>query len=274
MDKVKIYTWADKTPELLYKQYETIKKFVKDPEWEFIVFNNVPFFKFDRQKEIKKFCKENNVKCLNVAFRTFVSGASYITAYGINYGFHRYFRWEKDTIHVLIDSDMFLTHDISFNEYLGDNDICGIHQHRGGVEFLWNGILIFRGAKLPDKNYFSMSIYKTKTQRTDTGGKLFKWLLRNPDLKIRYIKHTFHIKGDRKAVLPERFRANYDDEYSIQAIEDFILHYRAGSNWQKKGLDFITAKRDYFFPLLNAILYENEKLNLDERYYIIQDTGE
>lgn len=119
-----------------------------------------------------------------------------------------------------------------------------------------------------------MSIYKTKTQRTDTGGKLFKWLLRNPDLKIRYIKHTFHIKGDRKAVLPERFRANYDDEYSIQAIEDFILHYRAGSNWQKKGLDFITAKRDYFFSLLNAILYENEKLNLDERYYIIQDTGE
>ena len=77
-----------------------------------------------------------------------------------------------------------------------------------------------------------------------------------------------------QAVLPERFRANYDDEYSIQAIEDFILHYRAGSNWQKKGLDFITAKRDYFFSLLNAILYENEKLNLDERYYIIQDTGE
>jgi len=37
---VKIYTWADKEPSFIYKQYETFKKFVKDENWEFIVFNN------------------------------------------------------------------------------------------------------------------------------------------------------------------------------------------------------------------------------------------
>lgn len=54
-------------------------------------------------------------------------------------------RWEKDTIHVILDSDMFFVHDFNFNEYLADNDISAIHQNRDGVVYLWNGFVIFRG---------------------------------------------------------------------------------------------------------------------------------
>ena len=274
MTKVKLYTWADKTPEFLYKQYETFKRFIKDEDWEFIVFNNVPFFKFDRQKQIKKFCKENIVKCLNVGFRTFVSGAAQIAAYGINWGFHRHFRWEKNTIHVVIDSDMFLIGDISFEKFLADNDICGIHQFRGGVEFLWNGILIFKGGELPDKNHFSMSLYKTKTQRTDVGGKLFKWLLRNPKLKVKHMKHTLHVIGQKREILPVEFQATYNDEYSFQVIEDFILHYRAGSNWQKKSGDFVDSKKEYFYKLLDALINKGAKFNNIEKYSEAMDRDE
>lgn len=86
MSKVKIYTWADKAPEFIYRQYETIKKFVKDEDWEFIVFNNTPCTILDRQREIKRICKELGIKCLDVRFRTFISGASYITGLGYPLG--------------------------------------------------------------------------------------------------------------------------------------------------------------------------------------------
>lgn len=244
MSKVKIYTWADKAPEFLYKQYETIKKFVKDEDWEFIVFNNVPAPKLDRQIKIKKICKELGVKCLDVRFRTLVSGAAQICAYGIHWAYHRFMRWpwEKDTIHVILDSDMFFIKDFNFNEYLGNNDIAAIHQRRGDIEYLWNGFVIFRGAKLPDKNYFDYRLGNINGERTDVGGRLYFWMKRNPDLKIKYMMHTNHLDVSKSVMLPESVRGDYKPEYCFQFIEHAILHYRAGSNWEKRPKDFVDTK--------------------------------
>src|SRR5574344_114916 len=230
MSKVKIYTWADKAPEFIYKQYETLKRFVKDEDWEFIVFNNVPFPKVDRQKKIKKICKELGIKCLDVRFRSFVSGASYITAYGITWAYHRFFRWQKDTIQVLLDSDMVLLKDINFEEYLADNDICAIHQQRQHVDYLWNGFIVMRAAKLPDKFFIKFGCKKIDGNSTDTGGKLYYWLKRNPNLKIKYVPHIRLLDDSKLPILPENFRKDYDLDFGFEFIEDFILHYRAGSN--------------------------------------------
>lgn len=260
MSKVKIYTWADKAPEFLYKQYETIKRFVKDENFEFIVFNNTPITVLDRQKKIKKICKELGVKCLDVRFRSFVSGASYITGWGIHWAYHRFFRWEKDTIHVVFDSDMFFINDFNFNEYLGDNDICAIHQRRGDIEHLWNGFVIMKGANLPDKNHFDYRLGTVEGERTDTGGKTYYWLKRNPDLKIRYMMHTGHVDVSKAEMLPEKFRADYKPEYCFQFIENSVLHYRAGSNWERRPKDFVDTKKAYFNSLLDDLLYNNGQI--------------
>lgn len=260
MSKVKIYTWADKAPEFLYKQYETIKKFVKDENWEFIVFNNVPAPKFDRQRKIKKICKELKVKCYDVRFRSFISGAAQICAWGIFWAYHRFFRWEKDTIHVIFDSDMFFIRDFNFNEFLGDNDIAAIHQRRGNIQYLWNGIVIMRGGKLPDKNHFDYRLGDINGERTDVGGRLHFWLKRNPDLKIRYIMHTAHLDVSKSAMLPEKLRESYNPEYKFQFIEHSVLHYRAGSNWDKKSKDFVDRKKAYFNTLLDELLYHNGQI--------------
>jgi len=254
MSKVKIYTWADKAPEFIYRQYETIKKFVKDDDWEFIVFNNVPAPKIDRQIKIKKICKELGIKCLDVRFRTFISGAAQICAWGIFWAYHRFFRWEKDTIHVIFDSDMFFINDFNFNEYLGDNDICAIHQRRNNIEYLWNGIVIMKGAELPDKNHFDYRLGDINGERTDVGGRLYFWMKRNPDLKIRYMLHTGHLDLSNTALLPSEVRADYKPEYNFQFIEDSVLHYRAGSNWDKKSLNFVEDKKAYFNKLLDNLL--------------------
>src|SRR5574344_1815420 len=260
MSKVKIYTWADKAPEFLYKQYETIKKYVKDKDWEFIVFNNVPAPKLDRQKKTKKICKELGLKCYDVRFRSFVSGAAQICAWGIHWAYHRFMRWEKDTIHVVLDSDMFFVNDFNFNEFLGNNDICAIHQIRGDIEYLWNGFVIFRGANLPDKYHFDYRLAKIDGERTDVGGKLHFWLKRNPKVKVKYIKHTGHLDISKSVMLPEVIRADYKNEYSFQFIESSILHYRAGSNWDKKSKDFVDNKKKYFNKLLEVLLNDNGQM--------------
>lgn len=267
MSKVKIYTWADKAPEFLYKQYETIKKFVKDEDWEFIVFNNVPATILDRQVKIKKICKELGVKCLDVRFRTLVSGAAQICAYGIHWAYHRFFRWEKDTIHVIFDSDMFFVSDFNFNEFLGENDICAIHQRRGNIEYLWNGIVIMRGGELPDKNHFDYRLADIEGERTDVGGRLYWWMQRNPDLKIKYINHTGHIDVSKSCMLPEKVREEYKPEYSFQFIENAVLHYRAGSNWDKKSKDFVDTKKAYFNKLLDELLYNDGQMQYVPELY-------
>jgi len=271
MSKVKIYTWADKAPEFLYKQYETIKKFVKDEDWEFIVFNNVPAPKLDRQKKIKEICKELNVKCLDVRFRSVVSGAAQICAWGIHWAYHRFFRWEKDTIHVIFDSDMFFVSDFNFNEFLGKNDICAIHQRRGNIEYLWNGFVIMRGGELPDKNYFDYRLGAINGQRTDVGGRLYWWMKRNPDLKIRYMIHTGHLDVSKSKILPESIREDYKPEFSFQFIESSVLHYRAGSNWDKKSKDFVNEKKAYFDKLLNELLYNNAKIQENPEFCICKE---
>lgn len=260
MSKVKIYTWADKAPEFLYKQYETIKKFVKDDDWEFIVFNNVPATILDRQKRIKEICKELHIKCLDVRFRTLISGAAQICAWGIFWAYHRFMRWEKDTIHVIFDSDMFFINDFNFNEYLGDNQIAAIPQRRGEIEYLWNGIVIMRGGELPDKNHFDYRLAKINGERTDVGGKLHFWLKDNPNVKVRHIMHTGHLDVSKSAMLPEKVRGEYKPEYKFQFIENAVLHYRAGSNWDKKSKDFVDEKKAYFNKLLDELLYNDGKM--------------
>lgn len=267
MSKVKIYTWADKAPEFIYRQYETIKKFVKDDDWEFIVFNNTPATILDRQREIKRICKELKIKCLDVRFRTFVSGASYITGWGILWAYHRFFRWEKDTIHVVLDSDMFFIKDFNFNEYLGDNVISAIHQKRGEVEHLWNGFVIMRGADLPDKNHFDYRLGTVEGERTDTGGRTYYWLKRNPDLKLKYMMHTGHIDVSNSVMLPENCREDYKAEYCFQFIEHAIIHYRAGSNWEKRPKEFVEGKKAYFNKLLDELLYNNGQIQEANELY-------
>lgn len=261
MSKVEIYTWADKAPEFLYKQHETIKKFVKDKDYEFIVFNNTPITQCKRRAEIKKICKELRVKCLDVRFRSFISGASYITGWGIHWAYHRFFRWKKGTIHVILDSDMVFIKDFNFNDYLGDNDICAIHQGRGNIEYLWNGFVIMKSADLPDKNYFDYRLGTIEGERTDTGGKTYYWLKRNPNLKIKYMLHTDNADVSGTKIIPENVRAHYKPEYKFQFIENVILHYRAGSNWNKKSKDYVDEKKAYFNLFIDELLYNNAQID-------------
>lgn len=266
---VKIYTWADKEPSFLYKQYEAFKKFVKDENWEFVVFNNTPFFA-KKRGEVKKICKELGVKCLDVRFRTFVSGAARNCAWGIHWAYHRFFRWQKDTIQVIIDSDMFLIKDVNFNEYLGDNHIAAvrsINKYDSEIQYLWNGFVILKGAELPDKNHFNYNLCRIKGIKTDVGGMTYHWLKSNPSAKVKYIKITNFLDDNSMALLPDAVQDIYKSDFAFQFLDDIIFHYRAGSNWQKKPQEWVDAKKACFEKLLNGILRENQQISVKPEFY-------
>src|SRR5574344_921211 len=117
-----------------------------------------------------------------------------------------------------------------------------------------------RSNELPDKNHFDYRLDTINGQRTDTGGRTYYWLKRNPDLKIKYIKHTGHLDVSSSKILPESIRDLYKPEYCFQFIESSILHYRAGSNWDKKSKDFVDTKKAYFNKLLKELLYNDAKI--------------
>lgn len=270
MSKVKIYTLSNMTPDFLPMQYKSMEKFIKDEDWEFIVLNNTPVIAPTRRAAIKKICKELKIKCVDVRFRSFVSGASYITSWGIQWAFHRYFRWEKDTIHVMIDSDMFFIKDFSFNECLADNDVCAIHQRREHVDYLWNGFFFMKGGELRDKN-INFRLTTDNGVRTDAAGSTYYWLKRNQDLKIKWINHTCHNDVSKTNLLPESLRADYKPEYNFQFIEDFILHSRGGSNWSKSSQEFVNDKNTYLKKFIDEILNNNVKINEAPEIYICKE---
>jgi len=274
MKKVKIYTWADRRPDFIEKQYETLKHFIKDEEWEFIVFNNAPFFAFSRSRAIKKECSRLGLKCSDVRFRTFVNGPAQICAWGIDYMFQRFARWDRKHIHVILDSDMFFVNDFNFNEYLGENCVAALHhtsKKDESIEYLWNGFVIFDGEKLPDHSRFIFACGKNigKASRTDVGGRLYYWLKNNPEAKVKRIKHTAYLNeiSDKISILPERVRDSYNPDFGFQFIEAAILHYRAGSNWQKSSEDFVDKKSEYFNKLLGLVMSGEANLpSVNEHY--------
>ena len=271
MSKVKIYTLANVTPELIYPQYESIKKFVKDEDVEFIVLNNTSLIARKNRKRIKEICKELGIKCPDVRFRSLISGASYITGYSLTWLFHRFLRWDKDTIHCMIDSDMFFIKDFSFNEYLADHELVAVQQRREHVEYLWNGILFMRSASLKHKNKMNFRPGNVEGVRTDCGGRTYYWLKANPDLDVKWLSHTWHNDVSQYEFLPENLKAEYDKKFNFQFIEDFIIHYRGASNWGKSDDDFVKAKKAFFDKFMNEVLNNGFRVKVNPDLYITKE---
>src|SRR5574344_735283 len=99
-----------------------------------------------------------------------------------------------------------------------------------------------RAEKLPDKCHIKFGLKKKGGNGAYSGGKLYYWLKRNPKLKIKYISHV-RISDDSKInILPDSVKNNYDYDFGFEFMEDIILHYRAGSNWNKWSKEKVDKK--------------------------------
>jgi hypothetical protein len=247
--KVKIYTMAYNRPDFIPLQQMAFSSFLKD-DFDFTVFNNSATE--NDGSRIKDSCSQLGIKCIDVEERTQkTAGNSHATA--LEWSFHKYIKYNENTISIIIDSDMFLIQEFSANEYLNCYDLAAVPQSRGYVNYLSPELMFFNIDALPDKDHMEFTGGIVEGFPVDIGGRLYYWLGKNKDLKIRYIVHSGQICSENdNLVLVPREMENYQD-YRFDILDKAFLHYGAGSNWNYKSEEYHKNKTDCLEKFLKTI---------------------
>lgn len=249
MKKVAIYTLADQRPDFIEPQYQTFKKFISD-EYEYIVLNNAISSK-KRRAEINDICTRLNIRCIEVkkdpAFNILAGekaiswlgsyvNANLACAYPLAWSWPSICEEHKNNIVVIIDSDMFLCRETSFNKELDGKDASFIIQYRGPehgrtqakVTYPWNGICVFDMKKIPDIKSLDWGCGAIHGFPVDVGGQSHFWMEKNK-ISIRHISeyaiHKNKTVDENTTWLEATLNGNYHYSFSYNkqngAITDF-----------------------------------------------------
>jgi hypothetical protein len=256
--KVKIYTYPDKRPDFILRQKKSLEFFLKD-DFEYIIMNNGS--SPELRGEIEKICIKNKI------IHFFIENPDHshpttACAYPINQTLERIIKKEeKDTISVIMDSDMFFVKPFCIAEYLGDNEIAAIKQIRGDVNYIWNGIVFINHNEIKDINELDFGFDTINGNTTDVGGNTYYYFKNHPNCKLKNILHTSHIhpKNKNLRVFPPTILENYDFEYCFELIEKSVIHYGRGSNWDGMPINYHQNKTIF----LDRVLEMSQENSID-----------
>jgi hypothetical protein len=258
---IKIYTFAHKRPDFLELQIKSFRKHIKD-EYEFIVFNNATFDKnrihFD---QINTFCRNNNINCINIlkdhnlvsdlyqydSESVFNSEGEYTNAviacaYPLCYAWKNHISKTDDMISI-IDSDMFFINQFNITDHINNYDLTYMPQSRGSngqVYYMWNGLLFMNLKNMPNKESVDWWCGYCEGEPVDVGGHTFYYLKKYQN-DLRILQLNLHYVGEDPAC--NFSPANY--EYFAVGDNKIVLHYRGGSNWDRKTPDYHFKKTEW-----------------------------
>jgi hypothetical protein len=267
---MKILSAVVNNPLFIEIQYYTLKKYMKC-EYEFIIFNDSkPFLDFTNGNnenihiQIKNKCEELGIQCISIPndHHKTMDCPVKRCADSINF-MYQYMLKNKDE-YLIIDSDMFLINDFYVENYR-QYDCAIVLQNREylNINYIWNGLFYFNTQKMNDLEMISWDQAFT----SDVGGMTYKWLnkkcenlpnvvnIRNSEKNIfnkdgiYFIKHLWSLTWN-DSEMPEKLKntkleefikkdpRNQNGKYFCEIYDDIFLHYRAGGDWQRKGLNF------------------------------------
>jgi hypothetical protein len=244
---IKIYTYAHKRPDFISIQHDSIKKYVKDSDYEYIVFNNA----IDDESlslQIEEECKKLNIKTIKVELHDDINkqkgdgyeeyqfnsegyfNANVGTSYPLIWSYRDIISKEdNENLVVIIDSDMFFMKEISIIDLMSGYDIAFIPQYRdNGVYYMWNGFVIMDGSKI-ELNKINWFCGLVNGQRVDVGGQTHYYLKDNPQLKVLNLEfwnltsvnnneYISHLNGN----VCVKFLVNKDKLSSYQILDNFF----------------------------------------------------
>lgn len=268
---MKVLTSVVNNPLFIEIQYHTLKQYM-NCEYEFIVFNDAkPFPDFTNggdehlHKTIVETCRRLSIQCIDVPNLHHKHMDCPVQRCSDAMNFMYDFMLQNKDEYLIIDSDMFLIAELQIEEYRKHD--CAIvlqskdtYEH---VDYIWNGLFYFNLHKMKHPEI----IYWDKSEYTDVGGMADIWLRLNckniPGIKniryseknafntekIHFIKHLWsltwtndempeHIKNTELAQFIKEDPRNIGDDYFCEIYDDKFLHYRAGGDWNRKGLHF------------------------------------
>jgi hypothetical protein len=269
---MKIITAVVNNPIFIEIQYYTLKKYFKG-DYEFIVFNDAKDFPdFTNENDItiktqiEDICNKLNINCINIPNSNHKINHCAASRCADSMNYILQFQKQNPDKYLLLDSDMFLIDYFDINKY-SEYD-CAIvlqsRQIRQTINYFWNGIYYFDTPKMKNLELLNWNCCKY----CDVGGMMQEWLKKQMGNKpmpntdeirwtnkyfhtndIYFIKHLWSCSWDRNE-LPKNLEnntklidflkndsRNSNGKFFCEIYDDVFLHYRAGGNWRKEGLD-------------------------------------
>jgi len=269
---MKIVTAVVNNPIFIEIQYYTLQKYFKGSDYEFIVFNDAKDFPdftngndITIKTQIQDMCSKLNINCINIPNNTHKTNLCAAARCADSMNYILQYQIQNPDKYLLLDSDMFLIDNFDINKY--SNYDCAIvlqsrNQHI--INYFWNGIYYFDMHKM--KNIELLN-WNTCTY-CDVGGMMQLWLktqlgdspMPNTDQirwtsdrfntnDVYFIKHLWSCSWDinelpinlqKNSKLINFFQndiRNTNGKFFCEIYDNVFLHYRAGGNWRKEGID-------------------------------------
>ena len=284
---MKVVTAVVNNPDFIEMQYYTLKKYFKG-DYEFIVFNDAKTYPdftngndITMKDKIEEMCNKHGIKCINIMndkqnvnmvyYKKCAEAMNVVLKYQI----------DNPDKYLLLDSDMFLIDNFDISKY-EQYDCAIVLQSRNNhnTNYFWNGIYYFNMMKMKNINLLNWN----DTRICDVGGMMEEWLktqmggnnMPNTDT-IRWTDECFHTNDIyfirhlwsctwNESELPQNLKdrkelidffnndpRNTNNKYFCEIYDNIFLHYRAGGNWKKEGLDL---HRNLTNKLKNVLLNE------------------
>ena len=256
---LKIFTIAHKRPDFIELQLNSFHKHLKE-EFQFVVFNNAGFDD-DKQhyNQINEACKRWNLAVIDIrkdqemvdsyrltdksscgifnAQGTY-SNPNVADAYPVQWSWKNYISNETGAV-CMLHSDMFLTEPVILSDYLKNYEMCYVMQSRGNdIDYMWEGFVLLNMEKLPAPKTLNWFCGRIGAVGVDVGGMTHFYLKAHPELR-------------KLGIGPEHHHDDPELQYEYLWLQDKkILHYGAGSNWNKRTQQYHDNKTQWMRRLL------------------------
>ena len=268
---MKIITAVVNNPIFIEIQYFTLKKYFKG-EYEFIVFNDAKDFPdftngndLTVKSNIENVCRNLNIKCINIPNEQHKICDCPVRRCADSMNFILEYQKKNPDKYLMLDSDLFLIDDFDINKY-SNYDCAIVLQSRNNdkINYLWNGIYYFDMTKMKNIHLLNWNNHGI----CDVGGMMEQWLIKQMEntpiphvLDIRWNNRDFHcnniyfikhlwscswdinelpnnLKSNKKLIhfLQNDIR-NQNGKFFCEIYDNIFLHYRAGGNWRREGIN-------------------------------------
>ena len=253
MKKISIYTLQYNKLEFLELQYSLINKYCKD-DFEYIVVNNG---KDDHSvKDISNFCNINGIKEISIFQDRRSNTQDHPRA--LKYIYDNFLSKDNSDFRVVMDSDIFPFGEFSISKIMKNYEIAGI---RLGNEpfYICSFIVIF--SKDINLSNIPIDIYAAQDATMWTYGIDSKY-------KVKWLNHTtqgyreIHYIFKNIPTIIEKYKNN---NITFQIIENNLLHYWQGSEWNNGDEQFHKEKFEFVKFVIENM--ETDKLILDSNIF-------
>lgn len=235
-------------PAFVEMQVATLKKFCQEP-YTFTIFNDAKWFPdFTNDNDIqmplriRETCERLGVECVDLpdnrdagtqdhnASDRHVRSSTSVT------------RHHQDGKRVLmLDSDMF---PVTPFDGRGWKEAAIVEQRRGDVDYIWPNLYYLDWIRLRNKEQLKWDIATIRGHRTDSGGASHHWLHSDHGGSVTSMswlnsmnwseaQYPSHLDPSLLPFLRNDPR-NVDGKFFCEIFDGKFLHYRAGSNWERR----------------------------------------